>query len=63
VLLVSPGGVTKTESSIAASAKSSSLHGETEGVRTLLLFSNRVDFLSGTFFFLMKNDIRESLEL
>jgi hypothetical protein len=39
VLLVSPGGVTKTESSISTSAKSSPLLGETDGVGTFLLFS------------------------
>jgi hypothetical protein len=63
VLLISPGGVTKTEPSISTSAKSSPLLGETDGVGTLLLFSKRADFLSGYFSFLIKNDIRESLEL
>jgi hypothetical protein len=60
VLLVSPGGVTKTESSISTSAKSSPLLGETDGVGTFLIFSNRADFLSGSFSLLMKNNIRES---
>jgi hypothetical protein len=63
VLLVSPSGITKTESSISNSAKSSSLLGETDGVGTFLLFSRRADFFSGTFSLLMKNDIQESLGL
>jgi hypothetical protein len=63
VLLVSPGGVTKTESSISTSAKSSPLLGETDGVGTFFFFSRRAEFLSGTFSLLMKNDIRESLGL
>jgi hypothetical protein len=61
VLLVSPGGVTRTDSSISIPAKSYPLLGETDGVGTFLFFSKRADFLSGSFSFLMKNDIQESL--
>jgi hypothetical protein len=63
VLLVSPGGVTRTESSISISAKSSPLLGETDGVGTFLLLSKRADFLSGSLSFLIKNKFRESLRL
>jgi hypothetical protein len=63
VLLISPGGVTKTESSISISAKKSPLLGETDGVGTFLLLSKRVDFLSGSLSFLMKIDIRECFGL